>query len=150
MPDRSPSRGRTVADRTPAQQRELLAATVRFVADWRSAKAEEFPAEFATEQSQRAVLAINQLAEFVEGMADDDRDLMGLKAMRNVEEGSGKLIITPETFDHLSRFGMQKSAWLGGDVESRGVISERQMRNELRRLDGIESRERAAEKRDTS
>jgi hypothetical protein len=34
-----------VAYRTPAQQRELLTATITFVADWRNAKAEEFREE---------------------------------------------------------------------------------------------------------
>jgi hypothetical protein len=51
-----------MADRTPAEQRELLVATIKFVGSWRAGKAAEAEKEFANEQSRRAALAISQLA----------------------------------------------------------------------------------------
>ena len=47
-----------------------------------------------------------------------------------------------EAFDLLSRFLMS--------VATQTEPSEEQMRNILKRLDGVEGRDRAAEKRDTS
>jgi hypothetical protein len=88
-------------------------------------KAEEFrEEEFARAQSQRAAVAINQLAEFVEGLADDDPDL-GLKAMSNLDQ----VLLPPEAFDHLSRFEMQRAAW----QDAPGRMSERQKRQSGRK-----------------
>jgi hypothetical protein len=139
MPDRQPEPWET-NERTAAEQRQLLAATIRFVAHWRYEKAHEFDDPIARKRSLRAEVALRTLANFVGEMPDDDKDLT-LKALRNVEESGDKLILTPECFDMLSRFGLSQSSW------SEGGPTEAQMRNVLRRVDGCEARERAAEKR---
>jgi hypothetical protein len=67
-----------------------------------------------------------------------------LRTLTRVEDSGGKLILTPEGFDLLSRFRMSVSTRTESDP------TEAQMRNILKRLDGVEGRERAAEKRDSS
>jgi hypothetical protein len=137
-----------VTDRTPAQQRDLLVNTVRFVAEWRHEQAEKYDqAEsadpYSKTRSLRAEAALRGLAEFVHGLDDDD-PLLKLRTLRKVEDSGGKLILTPEGFDLLSRFRMSVSTRIESDP------TEAQMRNILKRLDGVEGRERAAEKRDTT
>ncbi|MFI4989424.1 MAG: hypothetical protein ACHQHO_00725 [Solirubrobacterales bacterium] len=70
-------------------------------------------------------------------MSEEDRDL-DLHALRRVEERNDALALTLESATLLSRFGIDRGAW------QEGVPSEAQMRNALRRVDGIEARERAA------
>jgi hypothetical protein len=137
-----------VADRTPAEQRELLVATVGFVADWRHEQAEKYdPAEsadpYARTRSLRAEAALRALAEFVKRLPLESTTLK-LRALLTTEEGGGKLLLTPECFDLLSRFGMSQSAHMENGP------SEAQCRKILGRVDGCEGRERAAEKRDTT
>ena len=78
-------------------------------------------------------------AKFVEGLPDDDRDLRWL---RRVDVERGRLTLCEESLDLLNRFGMDRGAW------NQGVPGEPQIRNLLRRMDGAESRERAAQRRD--
>jgi hypothetical protein len=135
-----------VTERSPAEQRELLAATVRFVADWRHEQAEKYAPEesadpYAQTRSLRAEAALRALSNFVEELPDDDK-LLKLATLLNTEEHDGRLALTPEGFDLLSRFLMS--------VATQTEPTEEQMRNIVRRLDGVEGRERAAEKRDTT
>jgi hypothetical protein len=135
-----------VAERTPAEQRELLVATINFVADWRHEQAEKYdPAEaadpYAQTRSLRAGAALRALAEFVEELPDDDPALK-LRTLLNTDQDEGRLVLGEDGFDLLSRFLMS--------VATQTEPTEKQMRNILRRLDGAEGRERAAEKRDSS
>jgi hypothetical protein len=137
-----------VTERTPAQQRDLLAATVRFVADWRRAQAEKYdPAEsadpYAQTRSLRAENALRALAEFVEGLPDDDKALK-LRTLLSTEQDEGRLVLTVECFELLSRFLMSES------TQTKSGPTEAQCRKMLGRVDGCEGRERAAEKRDTT
>jgi hypothetical protein len=151
MPDRKPEPWESNAagpDRTPAEQRELLAATARFVAYWRHEQAYKYAADeaadpYARTRSLRAEAALRTLANFVDAMPDDDKTLM-LRTLGTAEESGGKLLLQPERFDLLSRFGMSTSA------QTKDGPTQAQCPNVLRRLDGCEGRERAAEKRDTT
>lgn len=126
--------------RATAEQRDLLVATIRDEAEWRRRKADQFCAdEIARKRSLRARQALRTLANFVEGLPDTDPDLK-LHALRRVEPREGKLRLTHESVVLLSRFGLKKESWQSSKP------SESQMRNVLRRLDGIEGRERAARK----
>ncbi len=126
--------------RTPADQRLLLAATIRSTAEWRGQKAREFGDDaIARKRSLRAKLALRTLANFVEAMPNDDPDL-NLHALRRVDERKGELRLAPDSFFLLSRFSLDKGAWQASKP------SESQMRNILRRIDGIEARERHARK----
>jgi hypothetical protein len=87
----------------------------------------------------RSKHALRRLANFVEKMPDDDPDL-NLYALLRAGDRSGRLKLTPDSLRLLSRFGLDKGAWqLTKPVEN-------QMRNVLRRMDGIEARERHARK----
>jgi hypothetical protein len=126
--------------RTPPAQRRLLVATIRDTAEWRRQKAEEFGDDaIARKRSLRAKQALRNLANFVEAMPDDDPDL-NLYALRRVGERKGGLRLAPDSVLLLSRFGLDRGAW-----QSTKPI-ESQMRNVLRRIDGIEARERHARK----
>jgi hypothetical protein len=126
--------------RPPAEQRRLLAETIRSVARWRYDKAMEFKDdEIARKRSLRSEQALKRLANFVEALPDDDRDL-NLRALGQTDEREGQLTLSRESLDILSRFGMDRGAW------TTGPASERQMRNLLRRVDGSETRERHARK----
>lgn len=118
----------------------MLAATIRHAANWRAEKAAEFADdEIAHERSLRAEAALRELASFVESMADDDPDL-ALHALCRVGQRGGRLALIPDAFTLLSRFGLDEGAWQDQ------APTERQMRNVLRRVDGIEARERRARK----
>ena len=135
-----------MADRTPAQQRDLLVATVRFVADWRRKQAEKYAPEesadpYAQTRSLRAEAALRALAEFVEELPDDDKALK-LRTLLTTEQDEGRLMLGEDGFDLLSRFLMS--------VATQTEPTGEQMRNILRRLDGVEGRDRAAEKRDST
>lgn len=125
------------AVRTAADQRRLLVATIRSTADWRGRKADEFDDEVARRRSLRAKQALRTLANFVDDLPDDDPEL-ALYALRRVEEHDSRLGLSPDAAALLSRFGLGKGAW----QESKPT--EKQMRNVLRRLDGIEASERRA------
>jgi hypothetical protein len=126
--------------RAPADQRILLAATIRDVAHWRKGKAYEFGDDaLARKRSLRAKQALKTLANFVETMPDDDPDL-NLYALRRTNERDGRLSVTLDSLILLSRFGMGRGAWQAAQP------TESQMRNVLRRIDGIEARERHARK----
>ena len=125
--------------RAAPKQRRLLAATIRASAQWRRGKADEFrDDEDALRENSRAAIALRTLANFVDGLPDGDQDL-NLPALSRTEEREGGLVLTGDALVLLSRFGLGGS-WRGG------APSESQMRNMLRRLDGIEARERKARK----
>jgi hypothetical protein len=127
--------------RAPARQRELLVATIRGAAEWRRGKAEQFADDaMARKQSLRAKSALRTLANFVEAMPDTDPDL-DLYALRRIAPRNDRLDLARESSVLLSRFGLDRGAWQSP------TPSESQMRNVLRRIDGIEARERAARKR---
>lgn len=126
--------------RSASDQRVLLATTIRDVAEWRRCKADEFADDaIARKRGLRARYALNALANFVEALPDDDPDL-SLYALRRTDERDGKLLITRDGLMLLSRFGIDRGAWQATRP------TENQMRNALRRLDGIEARERHASK----
>ncbi|MES1194166.1 MAG: hypothetical protein ABUM26_07560 [Solirubrobacterales bacterium] len=121
------------------KQRRLLASTIRASAQWRRSKADEFAHdEDAVRENSRAAIALKTLANFVDGLPDGDQDL-NLPALSRTEERGGCLVLSHEASVLLSRFGLG-GGWRGGKP------SESQMRNMLRRLDGIEARERKARK----
>lgn len=125
--------------RAAPKQRRLLAATIRASAQWRRSKADEFrDDEDALRENSRAAIALKTLANFVDGLPDGDQDL-NLPALSRTEDRDGCLVLTSDALVLLSRFGLSGS-WRGG------APSESQMRNILRRLDGIEARERKARK----
>jgi hypothetical protein len=135
-----------VADRTPAEQRNLLVATILFVAAWRHTQAEKYSPDesadpYAQTRSLRAEAALRALAEFVEELPDEDK-LLKLATLRNTEEDGGRLVLSEEAFDLLSRFLMS--------VATQTEPTEEQMRKIVKRLDGAEGRERAADKRDST
>jgi hypothetical protein len=122
--------------RTAADQRRALVATLRELAQWRAQKAHEFGDNpVARKASVRAKHALRTLANFVEAMSDDDPELL-LYALRRVEAHNGRLRLTPESITTLSRFGIRPSAWQAPQQ------TEAQMRKILRRIDGIEAKER--------
>jgi hypothetical protein len=125
--------------RNAEDQRLLLVATIRDTAQWRGRTADEFDDATARKGSLRAKQALRTLANFVEAMPDDDPDL-NLYALRRVEERDGRLWLTPDGAALLSRFGLGKGAWQSS------TPSESQMRNVLRRIDGVEAQERRARK----
>jgi hypothetical protein len=85
-------------------------------------------------------LALRALAKFVGGLPDDDPDL-NLSALSRTDERDGCLALTMDAAVLLSRFGLDVRTWRSG------APGESQMRNVLRRIDGIEARERAARKK---
>jgi hypothetical protein len=123
-----------------ADQRRLLVATIRGAADWRAGRADKFEHDRnAHRENVRAKTALRTLANFVEGLPDDDRDL-DLHALRLADEHDGRLELTDDGMTLLSRFGINIGSW--GDTRP----TESQMRNVLRRVDGIEAKERRARK----
>lgn len=126
--------------RTAADQRSFLVKTIRDTAEWRKRKVEEFGDDpIARKRSLRAKQALGALANFVEAMPDDDPDL-NLYALRRAEEHDGRLLLAIDSLTLISRFGMDRGAWQAS------APTESQMRNVLRRIDGIEARERHARK----
>ncbi len=127
--------------RSAADQRRLLVETIRASAGWRRRKAEEFRDDAdAHRQNSRAAIALRTLANFVDAMPDDDPDL-GLHALSRTQERNGRLDLTEEASVLLSRFGLDYGAWQSASP------TENQMRNVLRRIDGIEARERSARRK---
>lgn len=120
-------------------QRRLLAATIRNTAYWRRDKADEAENPAARKQNLRAKAALLHLANFVEGLPDDDLDLR-LFALHRADERDGALLLTPDGSTLLSRFGLSKDSWQSS------TPTDNQMRNVLRRVDGIEADERRARK----
>ena len=90
--------------------------------------------------ARRPAAALRTLANFVDELPDDDADI-NLYALRRTDERDGRLGLTDDAAVLLSRFGLHRGAWQASKP------SESQMRNVLRRLDGIEARERAERKR---
>jgi hypothetical protein len=126
--------------RTSAEQRGLLVTTIRGTAEWRGQKADEFGNDaMARKENLRAKQALRALANFVDAMQDDDPDLH-LYALCRADEREGRLRLVPDSVFLLSRFGLGKGAWQASRP------TESQMRNVLRRMDGIEARERHARK----
>ena len=128
------------AVRTSAEQRSLVVKTIRETAEWRKRKVEEFSDDpVARKRGLRARQALRALANFVEALPDDDPDL-NLYALRRAEEHDGKLLLALDSLTLISRFGMDRGAWQAT------TPTESQMRNVLRRVDGIEAQERHARK----
>jgi hypothetical protein len=126
--------------RTSTDQRNCLVKTIRDTAEWRDRKPEEFGDDpISRKQNLRAKQALGAFANFVEAMPDDDPDL-NLHALLRVEERDGKLVLALDSLTLISRFGMDRGAWQASRP------TESQMRNALRRIDGIEARERHARK----
>lgn len=120
-------------------EQRALVSTMRQTARWRRAKAAQFADDhIARRRSNRAMVAIQTAAKFVEGLPTDDRDLAWL---RYAEIEGERVVLGEEALDLMSRFGMDQGAWTNGPP------GETQIRNLLRRIAGAESRERAAQKR---
>ncbi len=127
--------------RAAADQRRLLVETIRSTAQWRRRKADEFgDDEDARRENARAAAALRTLANFVDALPDNDPDV-NLHALCRTGERDGGLGLTHDTAVLLSRFGLSRGAWQSASP------GEEQMRNVLRRMDGIEARERAERKR---
>jgi hypothetical protein len=127
--------------RAAADQRRLLVETIRSTARWRRRKADEFgDDEEARRGNVRAASALRTLANFVDALPDRDPDL-NLHALCRTDERDDALELTHDTAVLLSRFGLHRGAWQSASP------GEDQMRNVLRRMDGIEARERAERKR---
>ncbi len=123
-----------------SDHRRLLVATIRNAADWRRRKIDEYEHDDdLRKENVRAKKALLTLANFVEGLPDDDRDL-NLHALRRADEHENRLQLTPDSLTLLSRFGLSRGSWQDGRP------TESQMRNVLRRVDGIEAKERRARK----
>lgn len=128
--------------RPAPDQRRLLAETIRSAARWRRGKADEFGDDAEARRANvRAATALRVLANFVDGLADDDPDLHLYALCRTAERPGGVLDLTEDASVLLSRFGIKRGSWQAS------TPTENQMRNVLRRLDGIEARERAERKR---
>lgn len=126
--------------RAPADQRRLLAETIRASAQWRRRKADEFGEDKdARRGNTRAASALRTLANFVDALPDDDPDL-NLHALSRTGERDGALDLSADGYVLLSRFGLNHGTWQSSSP------GENQMRNVLRRIDGIEARERAERK----
>jgi hypothetical protein len=126
--------------RAAAHQRRVLVETIRASAQWRGRKADEFADdEDARRENARAALALRRLANFVDGLPEKDPEL-NLPALSRTEMRDGRLVLTANALVLLSRFGLGYGSWKSGPP------GESQMRNVLRRLDGIEARERKARK----
>jgi hypothetical protein len=122
--------------REPGEQRDALVATIRNTADWRRRKAYEFAEDrCARKASLRAAQALRVLANFVEGLPDDDPDLTRY-ALRRVGMIDGRLALAPDASFLLSRFGVGKGSWQASKP------TEPQMRNILRRINGVETQKR--------
>lgn len=127
--------------RTASKQRRVLVETIRASAQWRQGKAEEFSDDKdARRHNARAALALKTLAKFVDGLTDKDPEL-NLPALARTDERDGRLVLATDASVLLSRFGLGYGSWKDGPPD------ERQMRNVLRRIDGIEARERRERKR---
>lgn len=127
--------------RPAPDQRRLLAETIRSTARWRRRKADEFGDDAeARRASVRAASALRTLANFVDGLSDDDPDLRLYALCRTGERPGRGLDLTEDASAHLSRFGIKRGSWQAP------TPTENQMRNILRRLDGIEAHERAERK----
>src|SRR5947209_7660318 len=121
-------------------QQMTLVAAMRETARWRRAKAiEHADDKIAAHRSSRAMTAIQIAAKFVESLALDDTDLRWL---RYVEADGKRLLLSEESWELLSRFGMDRGAW------NQGGPTEAQIRKLLRRLSGAESRARGDARRD--
>jgi hypothetical protein len=127
--------------RSAAEQRRLLAETIRSTARWRRDKSDEFrDDEKLRRENARVASALRTLANFVDGLPDDDPDI-NLYALCRTDEQNGRLHLADEGVVLLSRFGLNQGTWQASKP------SENQMRNLLRRLDGAETRERAKRNR---
>lgn len=127
--------------RPASEQRRLLAETIRQTAGWRKTQIERYPDDdAAVKASRRSALALRALANFVDGLTDDDPAL-ALPALGRVDARGGTLVLCPDALTLLGRFGLGRGAWQAG------TPTEGQMRNLLNRLDGIEAAERAGRKR---
>lgn len=120
--------------------RDDLGRAMRDTADWRKRKAGEFEDDKVSRmRSNRAMVAIQTAAKFVEALPEGDHDLDWLRHVNKSRGGRAWLCI--EAREILSRFGIDKGAWTNGPP------NETQIRNLLRRMAGAQARERAAERR---
>ncbi|MEX2107657.1 MAG: hypothetical protein WD827_02070 [Solirubrobacterales bacterium] len=114
-----------------------MVATIRGTADWRRRKAYEFEGDrCARKACLRTAQALRVLANFVEGLPDDDPDL-ARPALLGVGTIGDRLVLAPHGSFLLSRFGIGKRSWHAEQP------TESQMRSLLRRLDGVEARKQA-------
>jgi len=123
-----------VSDAT-REHRLLLAETIRRVSRWRLSVSDEYSEEGnkdAQRQNYRAALALRRLANFVEALPEDDRDLNNLRSCPLTRDGRA-YHLTEKGSRILSRFWINIGAATGVPAPS-----EAQMRNVLRRVDGAE------------
>lgn len=129
-------------DQWQAEHRRRLAETIRRSAAWRKKVANEYEHDReALRASLRAANALRTLANFVDGLADDDRDLRCCRHATVFDDGNA-YVLCPEGLRLLSRFWVNR-----GSAASKSKPDDSQMRNVLRRMDGAEcaSRGRARE-----
>jgi hypothetical protein len=94
--------------RIPAEQRRLLAETIRRTARWRRRKADEYRDDEARRrENARVASALRTLANFVDGLPDDDPDI-NLHALRRTDERDGQLALADDAAVLLSRFGLSE------------------------------------------
>jgi hypothetical protein len=122
--------------RDPQEHRQRVVATLRAIAQWRKEKGYEYDDDrYAKKRSLRAKAALRRLANFVEALPVEDHDLYNLLHVPPTEDG--QLQLSADAFALLSRFGMAKG-FNGHDAQA----SEAQMRNVLRRANGVEQAKR--------
>lgn len=112
--------------------RERLSTTVRRIAQWRGKQVSEYRDDpIAVRRSRRASVALRTLGNFVDGLSVDDKDVRNLWGVPLSPDGQS-LRLEPDGLRLLSRFGLDIGAW------QEGPPLESQMRNILRRANGIE------------
>lgn len=128
----------------PDGHRQRLAATIAGVVQWRREKAREalevHRDKRAGERSNRAAFALKVLHSFVVfSLPEHDPDLAAFS--HSAHQGD-HYQLCPEALELLSRFCMAR----GSLSQSGGKPTEAQMRNVLRRAEGMEQRARAEER----
>lgn len=116
------------------RNQERAVETIRRTARWRRAKADEHPE--SQRQNRRGATALRILANFVEELDADDRDLSNFRHIPVSDDGDAYRL-SEEAATILARFGLNLGAW-----EGKARPSEAQLRNVLRRVTGAESTER--------
>jgi hypothetical protein len=121
--------------RLPDGHRDRLAATIRAVAQWRREKAYAHRDDkMAHKRSMHSFIALKELAKYVETLPEDDPDLGTFRYSTPVDDSYR---LSRGAWDRLSRFGMSHNVH-GMDQRP----GEAQMRNALRRAEGMEQQHR--------
>lgn len=123
-------------EHAPAAQAALV-ETMRETSRWRRLQATRYPDPIARRRSTRAMVAIQVAAKRVEQLEPDDDELSWLR-LTNIAHG--RVVLSEEALELLSRFGMDQGSLeyrpADGSPDTEPVTSDRRW----------QSRERAAER----